>query len=72
MILNDVQKKTIQMLHLGEIHTIGGLSVGEKKHYEIHRVTDREYKVGVYDLMIRLHVDYVQSPEEVIRLIETN
>ncbi len=51
------------MLPVGEIYTIGGVSVGEDKRYEIHKVTDREYKVSVYELMIRLYVDYVESPE---------
>ncbi|GIP45153.1 hypothetical protein J45TS6_36120 [Paenibacillus sp. J45TS6] len=60
------------MLPVGEIYTIGGVSVGEDKRYEIHKVTDREYKVSVFELMIRLYVDYVESPEEVLRIIETN
>ncbi|WP_249717601.1 hypothetical protein [Paenibacillus sp. J45TS6] len=46
--------------------------MGEDKRYEIHKVTDREYKVSVFELMIRLYVDYVESPEEVLRIIETN
>ncbi|MBD7970480.1 hypothetical protein H9647_20650 [Paenibacillus sp. Sa2BVA9] len=62
----------MQMLPVGEIYTIGGVSVGEDKRYEIYKVTDREYKVSVYELMIRLYVDYVESPEEVLRIIETN
>lgn len=72
MILSEVQKKTIQSLVAGESYTIGGVTTGENKRYEVTRVNDVEYKVGVYDLMICLDVDHVQSSEEVIRFIETN
>lgn len=72
MILNNVQKLTIQQLPVGEHYTIGGVAAGEDKRYEVHRVTELEYKVGVYALMICLDVDYVQSPEEVISYIETH
>lgn len=71
MILNKVQKLTIQQLPIDESYTIGGVAAGLNKRYEIYRVTELEYKVVVYDLMIRLHVDYLQSPKEVIRFIET-
>lgn len=72
MILNQVQKKTIQTITTGDSYTIGGVSMDEKKRYEVHRVSDLEYKVGVYALMICLDVDYVESPDEVIRFIETH
>lgn len=72
MILNKVQKLTIQQLPIDESYTIGGVAVSEDKRYEIHRVTELEYKVGVYALMICLDVDYLQSPEEVIHFIETH
>lgn len=72
MILNQVQKMTIQQLPTDEPYTIGGVAAGEEKRYEIHRVTDLEYKVAVYALMICLHLDYVQSPEEVIHFVETH
>lgn len=72
MILNNVQKKTIETMPNGDSYTIGGVAVGEEKRYEVHRVTDSEYKVGVYALMICLDVDYVQSPTEVIRFIESH
>ncbi|MBD7971089.1 hypothetical protein [Paenibacillus gallinarum] len=72
MILSQIQKKTIQSLIAGESYTIGGVTIGESKRYEVTRVSDVEYKVGVYDLMICLDVEYVKSPKEVIRFIETN
>lgn len=72
MILNNVQKLTIQQLPVDERYTIGGVVAGEEKRYEVHRVTELEYKVGVYALMICLDLDYLQSPEEVIRYIETH
>ncbi|AQT87067.1 hypothetical protein ERICIV_04650 (plasmid) [Paenibacillus larvae subsp. larvae] len=72
MILNQVQKKTIQTLPTGERYTIGGVAADEEKRYEIHRITDHDYEVSVYALMICLDLDYVQSPEEVIRFIETH
>lgn len=72
MILNKVQKLTIEQLPIDEKYTIGGVAAGEDKRYEIHRVTELEYKVGIYALMICLQVDYLQSPEEVIRFIETH
>lgn len=72
MILNNVQKKTIKELPDGEHYTIGGVSVGEDKRYEVHRVSHFEYKVGVYALMICLDVDYFDSPDEVIRFIEVH
>lgn len=72
MILNQIEKKTIEAMPTGDSYTIGGVVVGEEKRYEVHRVSDLEYKVGVYALMICLDVDYVQSPEEVIRFIETH
>lgn len=72
MILNNVQKLTIESMPTGDSYTIGGVAVGEEKRYEVHRVTDLEYKVGVYALMICLDVDYVQSPAEVISFIESH
>lgn len=72
MILNKVQKLTIEQLPTDENYTIGGVSVGETKRYEIHRVTDSEYKVGVFALMICLNTGYLLSPEEVIEYIETH
>lgn len=72
MILNEVQKLTIKQLPTDENYTIGGVSVGEDIRYEVHRVTDLEYKVAVFALMICLSSDYVQSPEEVINYIETH
>lgn len=72
MILNNVQKLTIQQLPVDEHYTVGGVAVGEEKRYEIHRVTDREYKVAIFALMICLDVDYLKSPQEVIRFIEHN
>lgn len=71
MILNQVQKKTIKIIPTGDSYTIGGVAVGKDKRYEVHRVSELEYKVGVYALMISLEVVYVQSPDEVIRFIET-
>ncbi len=38
MILNEVQKLTIEQLPTDENYTIGGVSVGEDKRYEVHRV----------------------------------
>lgn len=70
MLLNNVQKKTIKELPDGEHYTIGGVSVGEDKRYEVHRVSHLEYKVGVYALMICLYVEYFESSEDVIRFIE--
>lgn len=70
MILNNVQKKTIESMPTGDSYTIGGVVVGEEKRYEVHRVTDGEYKVGVYALMICLSMDYVPSPADVIHFIE--
>ncbi|MEF3355775.1 hypothetical protein PV403_21835 [Paenibacillus sp. GYB006] len=72
MLLSEVEKKTIESLHTGESYTIGGVAMGQNKRYEVQKVSDVEYKVGVYDLMIRLGVDYVKSPIEVIDFIETN
>jgi len=72
MILNNAQKLAIQQLPIDESYTIGGVADGEDKQYEVHRVTPLEYKVCVYALMICLKLDYLQSPEEVIRFIETN
>ncbi|QHZ54175.1 hypothetical protein [Paenibacillus larvae] len=72
MLLNQVQKKTIQTLPTGERYTIGGVAAEVEKRYEIHRITDNDYEVSVYALMIRLDLDYVQSPEDVIRFIETH
>lgn len=72
MKLSQVQKKTIHSLMAGESYTIGGVTTGENKRYEVTRVNDVEYKVGVYDLMICLDVYHVKSPEEVIGFIEKN
>ncbi|MFD1130567.1 hypothetical protein ACFQ3J_20695 [Paenibacillus provencensis] len=72
MILSQVHKNTIQSLTTGESYTIGGVASGGNKRYEVQKVTDFEYKVGVYNLMICLDVECVKSPEEVIRYIETN
>lgn len=70
MILSNVQKKTIRMMNVGDYLTFGGIVVGDKNRYEVHRVTELEYKVAVFALMICLNSDYVQSPEEVIAYIE--
>lgn len=72
MILNQVQKLTIQQLPIDENYTIGGVATGQDIRYEIHRVTELEYKVGVYALMMCLDLDYLISPEEVIEFIETH
>lgn len=72
MLLNNIQKITIKQLPDGEQYTIGGVAAGEDKRYEVHRVSNLEYKVGVYVLMICLELDYFQSPDEVIRFIEMN
>lgn len=65
-------RKTV--CYLGEDH---GIRAGRTKRiagvddrYEVHRVTEGEYKVGKYALMICLKMDYVSSTEEVISFIE--
>ncbi|BFH18369.1 hypothetical protein WJ0W_007181 [Paenibacillus melissococcoides] len=70
MILNDVQKKTIRLMDVGDSVTFGGVAAGMDDRYEVHRVTEKEYKVGKYALMICLDSDYVFSPDEVISFIE--
>ncbi|WP_375102225.1 hypothetical protein ACDZ28_00040 (plasmid) [Paenibacillus sp. RS8] len=72
MLLNDVQKKTIRQLPDGENYTIGGVSIGEEKRYEVHRVSETEWKAAVYALMICLYVDYFSSTDEVINFIESH
>ncbi|MNI26483.1 hypothetical protein D3C73_801830 [compost metagenome] len=70
MLLNDVQKKTIQLMHEGESVTFGGVAVGMTKRYEVHRLAEKGFKVGEYELLIRLRSDQVESAEEVILFIE--
>lgn len=72
MILNSVQKLTIQQLPLDELYTIGGVVAGEEKRFEVQRVSGCEYKVSIFALMICLGVDYLKSPQEVIQYIERN
>ncbi|GIP46280.1 hypothetical protein J45TS6_47390 [Paenibacillus sp. J45TS6] len=72
MLLSQVEKKTIESLHTGESYTFGGVTTGKNKRYEVQKVSDVEYKVAVYDLLIRLDADYVKTPKEVIDFIETN
>ncbi|EJW14371.1 hypothetical protein M5X02_01705 [Paenibacillus alvei] len=70
MILNDVQKETIRQMDVGDNVTFGGVAAGMDDRYEVHRVTEGEFKVGKYALMICLDMDYVSSTEEVISFIE--
>lgn len=70
MILNDVQKKTIRLMDVGDRVTFGGVAAGMDDRYEVTRLTEKEFKVGKYALMICLDVDHVGSPEEVISFIE--
>ncbi|WP_216633994.1 hypothetical protein [Paenibacillus alvei] len=57
-------------MDVGDNVTFGGVAVGMDDRYEVHRVTEGEYKVGKYALMICLKMDYVSSTEEVISFIE--
>jgi len=70
MILNYLQKETIRQMDVGDNVTFGGVAAGMDDRYEVHRVTEGEYKVGKYALMIFLKMDYVSSTEEVISFIE--
>ncbi|MCE5168324.1 hypothetical protein LQV63_03210 [Paenibacillus profundus] len=70
MLLNDVQKETIRLMDVVDRVTFGGVAAGMDDRYEVNRVTEKEYKVGKYALMICLVSDYVESAEEVISFIE--
>lgn len=70
MRLSDTQKMTIKQLPIDESVTYGGVASDYTHRYEIKRVTDREYKVAKFALMICLDVEYVSTPEEVIEFCE--
>ncbi|MFB5678851.1 hypothetical protein [Paenibacillus terreus] len=69
MLLTDVQKKTIEQMTEGEDVTIGGVAVGESIRYEISRFAD-EYKVCLFDRLIRLEEESFQTASQVIHFIE--
>ncbi|MGM1047752.1 hypothetical protein SAMN05661091_2960 [Paenibacillus uliginis N3/975] len=71
MLLTDLQKKTIEQMNTGDDTTLGGPAVGENIRYEIRRLTDHEYKVCIFDRMVRLDEDYFQTTSQVIAYIET-
>nr|WP_244965921.1 hypothetical protein [Paenibacillus alvei] len=69
--MSNVEKETIRQMNVGDNVTFGGVAVGMMiDRYEVHRVTQGEYKVGKFALMICLDMDYVSSTEEVISFIE--
>lgn len=46
MILNNVQKETIRQMDVGDNVTFGGVATGTDGRYEVHRVTEGEYRNG--------------------------
>ncbi|WP_120465421.1 hypothetical protein [Paenibacillus aceti] len=70
MILNDIQKKTIQLMNVGDRVTFGGVAAGRNDRYEVSRLAEGKFEVGKYELLICLESDHVESAEEVISFIE--